>query len=252
MKLSDNPFFVLGATPSDSRPKLYRLADEHCFDTEGTDDALRILTNPNKRHNAELRWFLGRSQSEVSEILSFIESCRIAKVCYESQLQAVRIKNDDISDLNLLLYILPYCADSAVDSVVLKICRCFDAIDSTELIDIINDSRSQAKITPIASNASFESAFREYRNDVCNAVLERTRALRSSSEADYRILINRVSMFGFSQVVERIIGDYELYEVDRLRHYVDEIHIASVNLQKFFNKDERPDNIATIKSNIAC
>lgn len=252
MKLSNNPFFVLGATPTDSRSKLYQLADLHSLDTDGVDDALRTLTNPIKRQYAELRWFIGKSQSEVAEILSFFEDCQTENGCCESKLQLVEKNNENISGLNFLLYLLPYCDNGTVDNVVLKICRCFDSLETKDVLCVINDTRKQAQIAPIASISALEAAYREYCDDVCNTVLDRIKILRSSSEAYYRILITNVSKFGFSSVIERIIRDYELYEVDRFRKYIDEIHNASENLQKFFNKDERPQNVAKIEFNISC
>ena len=76
MNLFENPFYVLGASPSDNRRRLRTLYDEKSLfnSSETCDDALQTLTHPLKLLNAEIRWFPGCRLDESENII-----CRLQK-----------------------------------------------------------------------------------------------------------------------------------------------------------------------------
>ena len=71
MNIFENPFYILGATPLDSRRKINEFADDKSLllNTAEITEARDILINPSKRLAAEIRWFPGLSKEQTSEIL---------------------------------------------------------------------------------------------------------------------------------------------------------------------------------------
>ena len=67
MSLKSNPFYVLGATPSDDRRRIMALANDRRLD--GDETAIReariVLTTPRKRLAAEIAWLPGLEKDEI-------------------------------------------------------------------------------------------------------------------------------------------------------------------------------------------
>ena len=72
MRVKDNPFYVLGVTPYDTLETINEKYDEKAFMDEDNervyDDARQILSSPNKRLTAEVRWFYNLTGSVDSEL----------------------------------------------------------------------------------------------------------------------------------------------------------------------------------------
>ena len=72
MSLTSNPFYVLGATPSDDRQRIIALANERRLDgNEGTiREARSTLLTPRKRLAAEIAWLPGLEKEEIRQVLA--------------------------------------------------------------------------------------------------------------------------------------------------------------------------------------
>ncbi len=70
MLYNDNPFKILGVSPTDSRREIARQAEEKAllFDAQTCTDARTTLTNPQRRISAEIHWFLDCNSEEIKEI----------------------------------------------------------------------------------------------------------------------------------------------------------------------------------------
>lgn len=76
MDLYHNPFYLLSATPQDTRERILELADE-CSLTLGTTECAQArlaLINPRKRIEAEIAWLPGLSTETAAEILQMLQS----------------------------------------------------------------------------------------------------------------------------------------------------------------------------------
>ena len=71
MKITENPFYLLGATPRDNRQKIQDLVDEKMLELDSTvcAEARQTLTNPRKRLSAEIAWFPGVSIRQINTII---------------------------------------------------------------------------------------------------------------------------------------------------------------------------------------
>ena len=74
MNVTDNPFFLLDASPRDSKRIIHEKAENKSFELpdETCQTAERILLNPRKRLDAEISWFPGISPKKVQTILDQI------------------------------------------------------------------------------------------------------------------------------------------------------------------------------------
>lgn len=79
MKLTENPFHVLNASPRDRKSRLYELTDEAALhgDQEAATNARNVLSNSRTRLAAELSWFPGLSPSRVERALGQIHNGEI-------------------------------------------------------------------------------------------------------------------------------------------------------------------------------
>ena len=72
MSLKSNPFYVLGAAPSDDRRRIMALANDRRLD--GDESAIReariVLTTPRKRLAAEIAWLPGLEGEEIQQVLA--------------------------------------------------------------------------------------------------------------------------------------------------------------------------------------
>ena len=72
MSLASNPFYVLGAAPSDDRRRIMALANNRRLD--GDEAAIReariVLTTPRKRLAAEIAWLPGLEEDEIRRALA--------------------------------------------------------------------------------------------------------------------------------------------------------------------------------------
>ena len=72
MSLKSNPFYVLGAAPSDDRRRIMALANDRRLD--GDETAIReariVLTTPRKRLAAEVAWLPGLEGEEIRQVLA--------------------------------------------------------------------------------------------------------------------------------------------------------------------------------------
>lgn len=72
---SENPFYILGASPMDDRRKLISLAnDAKLLSDYNVEDALNQLLHHQRRLDAEMNWFPNTDPIQISALLSFAES----------------------------------------------------------------------------------------------------------------------------------------------------------------------------------
>ena len=76
MNFKDNPFWILDASPRDSKRVLHNKAENKSFELpeDICRNAENILLTPKKRLEAELSWFPGLSPKKTKELLEQVES----------------------------------------------------------------------------------------------------------------------------------------------------------------------------------
>lgn len=151
MDLLKNPFYVLKASPRDSRRRIMELAEERNFviDADLCAEARSILTNPRRRLNAEMSWLPGVSPKKAEELLrKFHEN------------PDVLLEEDSLPSLarvNLLATALEYIKTPTAKKLsewFLALAEEYEYVEAEEIQSLINEDRIAAGF-PKVSELSF-------------------------------------------------------------------------------------------------
>ncbi len=245
MTLFENPFYMLGAAMTDDRYLLRLHYDEKSLlSPTSYDDAFQTLLSPSRRLMAELRWFPGCEEVEIPSVLSNLQNAQNRRNAMLEDIIRLKSPAACIGELNQLLSLLPYMADGFMDSVLFEACRLIDLIDSDQLLETINASRRKAAMAVIASRGDFEDGLFNYQREVCSSLVSR---IRRTAPQEYDNIICRIASFGTSPIIDAVMRDYEYSVSDRLDRYENTVQETLEELERFFNKDERPALIQKIQ-----
>ena len=160
MDLLKNPFYILTATPRDSRSRIMELANERSLmlDSNECMNARSDLTNPRKRLSSEVAWLLGLSPKRSGELLSLLQ---------ESPADIISVdKLTPVARANLLaagFSRLSNCTSDCVAKWILEISWAFEEIDLKELRVIINDERVVSGFPEVTDVSILEKEIQERR-----------------------------------------------------------------------------------------
>lgn len=170
MKFEDNPFFLLGASPRDSKRAIHEKAEDKSFELEEErcGNAERILLNPKKRLEAELSWFPGMSPNKTKEILN-----RIAEDAKNSAYDSdFFLQLEGLSRANAIAFFLESIPTEGtwpreeIESVVRDFCEAASEADAGRIIDLINEDRLASGF-PMASSEEEIMSGLEERRRIC-------------------------------------------------------------------------------------
>lgn len=221
MLYNDNPFKLLGVSPADSRREIMRQAEEKALllDSQSCADARTILTNPQRRITAEVRWFLDCSKEEIAEIDRCISETLSGK------------PNDDflwdqycpLTQLNIQLTCLDaqdFANPSLAKFYILGISRLFESIDAESVRLLINEKRQQAGFPEVSKSQDIEPALSELRSEIRQAFSQK---LQKLPQTGYNQIVTLLSesysgnqRYKGHAVLEDIISEYQLYINDTL------------------------------------
>jgi len=145
MDLLSNPFYILGATPSDSRKRIVQLADDCSLldDPDGVADARSTLTTPRRRLTAEIAWLPGCNREVVFLQLLKETPWRILEVPSVHSLPEA-----DIGKSNLLAAGMKRQVEDAAPEYVarwiLALAEAFEVVQVDALMEVINEARIEA------------------------------------------------------------------------------------------------------------
>ena len=210
MNIFENPFYVLGASTIDNRRRISELAEEKSFLSEPDviDEARNALIIPQKRLEAELRWFPKTEATKIEAILNFF------RILQENALLNNKI---DLSDLNPLAFlnVLVYAFslrkfrnNDELLNAISAIDKQFNNVNADILYHDINEDRKSANFS-VAEKTDVENALQIYRSDVAKVINEK---LAELSQDDYVILAEHIAEnYDVEKIISGdIIDDYNL------------------------------------------
>ena len=158
MKLSENPFCILGVSIRDSKQVIDEKADDRCFDEpekeESFEKAKGILLNPQQRLQAELGWFPDVQPQEEQRLLSAAVSQQAVFMASVNKLAA----------MNQKLIGLPGKPRIANEIVFLD--TAYREMDKEQLLAWVNRSRSVSGFPAVQGVEAIEAAWNEVRNNI--------------------------------------------------------------------------------------
>lgn len=245
MTLFENPFYTLGAAATDDRSRLrLRYDEKSLLSPDSSDDAFQTLSTPSRRLMAELCWFPGCDEAEILSVLSSLQTVCSGQNATPEDIIRLKSSAAYIGELNQLISILPYIADSSMDRALFEACRLLDSVDLDQLLAVINANRKKASIAMITSRSAFEDAFSCYRTEVSSQLVHR---IRKTDPYEHDNIIYRIASFGTSPIIDAVMRDYESSVSNRLDQYEGTVQKSLKDLERFFNKDERPALIEKVQ-----
>lgn len=228
MKYIENPFYILGASAKDNRRKIVELAESGAFrdNSERYTEARNLLTNPQKRISAEIRWFLDCDTEQMDEIREYIAAVRNGENAEEPHLEECSA----LTQLNVKLAAVEWDNFTSVPQAkhfVLSISRLFENLDTETIRTIINDARSVAGFPLVERVSDVEAAVAELRNDIRHVTTEK---LQAKSETEYAEIINLLAesysdnrRYAGHTILEDAISEYQLFISAKLNEQQEDI-----------------------------
>ena len=230
MNVFENPFYILGASTRDNRRKISALAEDKAFlsDPETVNEARNALLIPQKRLEAELRWFLGVNEEKLESILKFLRDFQEGNLSGSVDLSGVK----SIALLNVAVYMFysrRFRDNSEAVRSISTIDGCFDKLEIENIYDVINEDREAASF-PIAEETDIENEFQNYRHDVVNVITEK---LAELPQHEYVNLAKQLSddYTGNEIICGDILDDYALRVSSKLEEQKQEIIFTASNIQ---------------------
>lgn len=164
MRLSDNAFYLLGASPYEQKYRIIDKCEDKLFeeDDNGIDYEAQqnILLSPVKRLSEEIRWFF-------SEDLDVYERVKDNVALYEN---AAFEMQSPLAKINLLVYsMMEGELSRPLHEVVLAIDAFYDDIDYEAVLEEINEVREVAGISDIKEVDQIEKEIERLRDDIRQA-----------------------------------------------------------------------------------
>ena len=223
MRYNDNPFKLLEVSPADGRREIVRQAEEKALliDSQKCSEARIILTNPQRRIDAEIHWFLDCNADEVREIDEYITATINGNLTEDISWD----NYSALTQLNILLACMDvqnYNNTATARYYILGISRLFNAVDAGDVLEMINENRRQAGLPEVTKRLDVESALNEMRSEIRQSLSSRLQGL--SEELYTRIVTLLSESYSGSQrykghaVLEDVISEYQLYINDTLHN----------------------------------
>lgn len=219
--LEANPFFVLKASPRDSKSKIIELADEASLelDAEVCNKARSDLTNPRNRVAYEISWFPGLSPKKSYELAAQSISAPNS-ILSENSLPPLAMSNlwavlfeafDDQDDSSLI-------ADS-----IIKFANFLECISAEDVLRDINEDRVVSGFPQVASINLIEEALSD-RKKIFRSIV--------------RDALNRLSIDKLIEVTTEISNEGTLGgEVNAPEFIYALIDAYEVETQEFLNNE---------------
>lgn len=184
MDILRNPFYVLSASPLDSRATIKASFDALSLkvDQNWLQEAQSALTNPRKRLAAELSWLPGVDPRLYPELLKKTQ-LSAPELLVESDLPP-------LARANLLTSALQGMIQRDAPNValwVLQIARDFEKIDAQALLETVNAGRKAARFALVSDLSLIEDELREKRGYFRQALYAELKKLATFPEISFAL-----------------------------------------------------------------
>lgn len=211
MDLLENPFYILGATPRDTRHKIMELAEDQSLlsDADKCMEARTILIHPRNRISAEIAWLPGVNPELTREILNVMKTPNQTLQSI-SEVTPITRANYFVSKFSRIRNF----STSNVVKWILAIARASEGIDSESVCLTINEDRSISGFPIIQDLSTLDTEIqkqkRYYGQTLSSAinnfsVNERAVVLTSTLET-----VSRDSKRHIPVLIEELIQTYEI------------------------------------------
>lgn len=158
MIFTENPFFIIGASPCDSKAMLFDKAEEKAFFLSEAEcrKAVHTLLTPRKRLKAELSWFPGVSIKDIEHFLRKA-SKRSLDLEYMINIENYpKLAYANSIALYLSTQVIENLCDEAISNLIQVLCSVSSRIRSSSVQSFINKDRIIAGLPEIVDTNELE------------------------------------------------------------------------------------------------
>lgn len=207
MRLSDNAFYLLGASPYEQKYRIIDKCEDKLFeeDDNGIDYEAQqnILLSPVKRLSEEIRWFF-------SEDLDVFESVREKIYLFENK--AFEMESP-IASINMLVYaMMEGHLSRSLSEIVLLIDKLYEQINCDEILAEINEVREVVGISDIKDVEQIQKEVERLKDDIREAfqvIAKEVYALDYAEEA-LQVAEKTYACGQYTDVATEFLGMYYL------------------------------------------
>jgi hypothetical protein len=193
ININSNPFLILEANITDNKQKIVSLCEEKMMlnDTSYINKAQEQLLNPQKRLEAEIRWFPKCSKEKINSIIEYLN--KLPNIETFENINSSIIENlDNLEIFNIALYSFIYTLGSPrkwSENVIRKgslnqdslyydinkeklsifirqISELYESLDTLSIMDIINEKRKISKFPIITEIKDIENELTKLRENI--------------------------------------------------------------------------------------
>lgn len=210
MDIVDNPFHKLGATPRDSKGRLYELSEAMALkeNADAIVAARNALLHPRKRLEAEVAWFPGMNPSSVYAILGQLYNmpnevplAGIPNLCKANFLSAGMAAATKLET-------------KALKNIIERLAWAVDCINVVDVMREVNEDRQLSGFPPVKDASVVEAELasrRRHYQRACTALLDSLPSREMAST--YECLVGETNSDGDQeapQLINDLIDTYEL------------------------------------------
>lgn len=187
MLLTQNPFYILGASTRDTRSRLIELAEEKglSLDPEVCSKARAELTNPRQRLHAELAWLPAMSPNAAAATVK-AALAGTPGLAFPNPVCRINATLTGLAHANV-------AESESVASSLVDLAATCDLLDAGQAQVVINEDRQVAGFPPVSTQAEIEAAAAERLDQVVTACVA---ILRSRPEDVWLTTLTRALDMG--------------------------------------------------------
>lgn len=216
MILSENPFYILGVSTSDTREKIIEQADTKSLEIDSSicTKAKSALTHPKNRLFAELTWLAGVSPHHAGDIIDKIKNDPVS-------LSEVLKDMEPLSKCNIIAFAITVNNYKDLDIWINFLCFTFNQININNIFNLINGNRKLANFTTISNPATVEDEFNNYKKFITSTVIKALDKIEKP-EVILANVLNNITTSVTMQIPEIISGIVSAYHIE-IKKYLEEI-----------------------------
>ena len=213
MKLPENPFAILGASPKDSRHALTEKADEAALiGGAQVDEALSALLQPNKRLQAELAYFPGASDDAARAFIEYEAALSDGK---QPKMPPLTGLESPLAQANALAAFFSAWPDSRMEYIIglfRSLNRILEKVNAAETLAYINADRKTGGWEPVADEAVLASPLDDCLRELCQIISTRISGAMTDFGASEMVsnLLNYPDVDGQGTVAKAVTDAYLL------------------------------------------
>lgn len=213
--LLENPFVILGVTPTSPRREILEKAEEASLsvDPDLVSQCRAVLTNPAKRLEAELQFLPGVTGAVIPRV------CDAIKSNPEGIPKWSEAELSGVARSNALIAVLPALSktnNAGMASLIWEAARSFDQQTTEELEELINKARESAHFPAVSDLDRVSEALQEIRRGYVKAI---NQCLDERKTADIIDTLDRVLSYVKSGTAAVSIGVFPSLLDDLMNSY---------------------------------